>query len=67
MIPSVSARRYLLQITALAFVAGSALAQAPPKYDRATETTPQNHGRGVATGTSIRPEADRLSGDQNGV
>ena len=39
MIPSVSAHRYLLQITALAFVAGSALAQAPPKYDRATETT----------------------------
>lgn len=39
MIPSVSASVRLLQLTAVALVTTSALAQAPPKYDRATETT----------------------------
>jgi hypothetical protein len=39
MIPSVSALMRLLQLAAVAIVTTSAFAQAPPKYDRATETT----------------------------
>jgi len=39
MIPSVSAYRYLLQLAAFTLVTISAFSQAPPKYDRATETT----------------------------
>jgi hypothetical protein len=39
MIPSVSAATRLLQVAVIALVTTSALAQAPPKYDRATETT----------------------------
>jgi len=39
MIPSVSAYRQVLPLAALAFLTASAFSQAPPKYDRTTETT----------------------------
>ena len=39
MIPSVTASMRILQLAAVAIVTVSAFAQAPPKYDRATETT----------------------------
>jgi hypothetical protein len=39
MIPSVSVPRYFLQLAAIAFLTTAACAQAPPKYDPATETT----------------------------
>jgi len=39
MIPSAPIRQCVLQLAVVAFLAVSALSQAPPKYDRATETT----------------------------
>jgi hypothetical protein len=39
MIPSAPIRQCVLQVAVVAFLAASALSQAPPKYDRATETT----------------------------
>lgn len=39
MIPSVSARRFLLQVATFSIITTAAFSQAPPKYDRATETT----------------------------
>ena len=39
MIPSAPIRQCVLQFAAVAFLTAAAFAQAPPKYDRATETT----------------------------
>ena len=39
MIPSIQVHKRLLHIAAIVLVATSALSQAPPKYDPATETT----------------------------
>ena len=39
MIPSFPIRQCVLQCAVVAFLAAPALSQAPPKYDRATETT----------------------------
>ena len=39
MIPSAPIRQCVLQFAVVALLAARALAQAPPKYDRATETT----------------------------
>lgn len=39
MIPSAPIRQCVLQSVVVAFLAAAAFAQAPPKYDRATETT----------------------------
>lgn len=39
MIPSAPIRQCVLQFAVVAFLAASAFSQAPPKYDRATETT----------------------------
>ncbi|HEV2402417.1 MAG TPA: hypothetical protein VGS27_36140 [Candidatus Sulfotelmatobacter sp.] len=39
MIPSVRFHRYLLQFAAIGVLTSAAFSQAPPKYDRATETT----------------------------
>ena len=39
MIPSAPIRQCVLQFAVFALLAASALAQAPPKYDRSTETT----------------------------
>ena len=39
MIPSVSFHKFLLQLAVASALTTAALSQAPPKYDRATETT----------------------------
>lgn len=39
MIPTVPVCKHILSLTALVFLTTAAFSQAPPKYDRATETT----------------------------